>query len=145
METKICTKCKFEKQLNDFNKNKTRKDGLNNICRVCSNERSKKYYTENTDEHRCNIKIRNKKTIFENRKRMFQYYSNHPCVDCNESDPMVLECDHRGDKLFEISKLVSGGYSWLTIEKEIDKCDVRCANCHRRKTAIDYGWYKEFL
>jgi hypothetical protein len=25
---------------------------------------------------------------------------------------------------------------------EIDKCDVRCANCHRRRTAADFGWWR---
>jgi hypothetical protein len=28
------------------------------------------------------------------------------------------------------------------VKNEIEKCDVRCANCHRRKTAKDFNWYK---
>ena len=145
MESKKCTKCKEEKLLSNFNKNKGKKDGLNNICRVCSNERSRQYYNENTDEHKLNIRKRNKLIIFDNRKKLFEFYKSNSCVDCGESDPIVLECDHKSDKEFEVSKMVANGYSWDRIQKEIDKCNVRCANCHRRKTAIDFGWYKAFL
>jgi hypothetical protein len=33
-------------------------------------------------------------------------------------------------------------YSWDRIAEELKKCDVRCANCHRRKTARDFKWFK---
>jgi hypothetical protein len=32
--------------------------------------------------------------------------------------------------------------SWKTVELEIAKCEVRCANCHARKTARELGNYK---
>jgi hypothetical protein len=34
------------------------------------------------------------------------------------------------------------GYGWNRILAEIAKCQVRCANCHRRKTARDFKWFK---
>lgn len=59
----------------------------------------------------------------------------HPCVDCGEDDPVVLEFDHvRGEKLFEISRADNNCVSIATLRREIVKCEVRCANCHRRKT-----------
>ena len=145
MENKKCTLCKEGKELSEFNKNKGKKDGLNNICRVCSQKKSKAYYTSNTEKHKNATLQRSKLQILNNRKKLFDFYKSNPCVDCNESDPMVLECDHRSDKKFEVSKLVGNGYSWDTIQKEIDKCDVRCANCHRRKTAIQFGWYQDLI
>jgi hypothetical protein len=69
----------------------------------------------------------------------------HPCIDCGESDPIVLEFDHReGEKkLAAVSTLMTQMKASLkTIKAEIVKCDVRCANCHRRKTAKERGWYK---
>lgn len=70
------------------------------------------------------------------RQYIRDYLSEHPCVDCGEHDFVVLDFDHvRGEKVKAISKMVSSaGYSLETIQKEIDKCDVRCANCHRRRT-----------
>lgn len=142
---KKCTKCKNEKLLTDFNKNKKRKDGYNNICRICSNQKSRDYYFENKEEHSKNVSQRNKNIKLDNRRKLFEYYLTHPCVDCGERDPIVLEFDHKGNKKIEVSKLVSNSYSWETIMEEINKCDVRCANCHRRRTAKQFGWYKEFI
>lgn len=66
------------------------------------------------------------------------YFSTHPCVDCGEADPIVLEFDHRfgENKLFEIGAL-SRNKGWKAILLEVSKCDVRCANCHRRRHARD--------
>ena len=45
------------------------------------------------------------------------------------------------EKRDAISNMVNRGYSWKSILIEIDKCDIRCANCHRRRTAKQFGWY----
>ncbi len=79
------------------------------------------------------------------RERMYRwllgYYKTHPCVSCGERDPLVLEFDHTdaSEKMIEVSKLVNQ-WSLEKIQKEVEKCVVRCANCHRRKTAVDQNW-----
>jgi hypothetical protein len=60
-----------------------------------------------------------------------------------EADPVVLDFDHVKKKKYSMSKIISKGYSIETIEEEITKCVVRCANCHRRKTAKQQKWYKK--
>ncbi len=55
---------------------------------------------------------------------------------------MVLEFDHQSEKREAISSMVSWATSWQAIEKEIALCAVRCANCHRRKTARERGWLR---
>lgn len=58
------------------------------------------------------------------------------CVDCGEKDLRVLDFDHvRGVKIDHIGRMVSGYCSVSTLYAEIDKCEVRCANCHRRITS----------
>ncbi len=66
------------------------------------------------------------------------YKSTHPCVDCGEADPRVLEFDHREGttKNFIIGQIISKrsfSDSLKDLIDEIAKCDVRCANCHRRR------------
>ncbi|MFA6340855.1 MAG: hypothetical protein WCX27_01260 [Candidatus Paceibacterota bacterium] len=74
------------------------------------------------------------------RAKMFEFLSDKSCVDCGEKDPIVLEFDHKDpkDKFKIIGKMLSGHYSWESVEKEIRKCEIRCANCHRRKTYIQF-------
>jgi hypothetical protein len=52
--------------------------------------------------------------------------------------PGVLDFDHRGDKAFAIGEAITYR-RWETILAEIAKCDVVCANCHRRRTARRNG------
>ncbi len=72
-----------------------------------------------------------------------EYLSSHPCIDCGESDIVVLDFDHiTGIKTVNLAEVAGDGYSTKRIEEEIAKCVVRCANCHRRKTAKQRGWFR---
>lgn len=63
------------------------------------------------------------------------YKRTHPCVDCGEDDPIVLDFDHvKGKKKMSLCQMKSAGMSLRLIEEEIAKCEVRCSNCHRRVT-----------
>lgn len=63
------------------------------------------------------------------------YLKTHPCLDCKESDPIVLDFDHRdpSTKYRSISQIIAHNLGINKLIEEIEKCDVRCANCHRRK------------
>jgi|14BtaG_2_1085337.scaffolds.fasta_scaffold30941_4 hypothetical protein len=138
---KKCTKCKKIKSLDSFNKNKSRKDGLSNICRECSNAYCKQYYSENKEHHAKVTLARSKKQIAKNREFILEFLSENPCVDCGMKDPRALEFDHLSNKKMNISNMVGGGYCIASITREIKKCVVRCANCHNIKTAQERGYY----
>ena len=56
---------------------------------------------------------------------------------------MVLEFDHVGDdKVANVSSLARRSAAWERIEAEIAKCEVRCANCHRRRTMANLRSYR---
>ena len=54
------------------------------------------------------------------------------CVDCGYNEHAIaLQFDHIGNnKKNSVSNLIRSDYAWSTIKNEIDKCEVRCANCH---------------
>lgn len=67
-----------------------------------------------------------------NKKFINEYLRSHPCIDCKEKNIIVLEFDHvKGIKYKEISILIYRAVSIKTLEKEIEKCEVRCSNCHK--------------
>lgn len=77
-----------------------------------------------------------------NQEFMLNYLRANACVDCGEDDIVVLEFDHLGDKVGGVAKMVRDGYGLETIKKEIAKCDVVCANCHKRRTYTRCGSYR---
>jgi len=80
---------------------------------------------------------------FENPERLNRFVQEHPCVDCGEPDPVVLEFDHLSDKEEDVSTLLAR--NWKLVLAEIAKCEVRCANCHRRVTAKRANWTRHRL
>jgi hypothetical protein len=133
---KRCPRCKTQKPKTDFNKNASRHDGLQRECRACQQERGREYY-HRSQKRREDTRKAHSKRRKRNARFVLEYLSSHPCIDCGEPDPVVLDFDHvRGKKKNSVSNLVRGGYSIASIQSEIEKCEVRCANCHRRKTRV---------
>jgi hypothetical protein len=62
-------------------------------------------------------------------------------VDCGEDDIVVLQFDHQGDKTANVARLMTMA-SITAIAAEIAKCQVVCANCHTRRTAATFGWWR---
>jgi len=137
---KTCSTCKRPKPLSAYAINRRKKDGRQTLCRECKKERDKRYYATNKKRMKHQIAESKAKRADKNHTWLLQYLTEHPCMDCGEDDLLVLELDHvRGRKKGDVVKLVLGGYSLKTIKKEITKCEVRCANCHRRRTYISNG------
>ena len=139
---KICSRCKKEKSVEDFNF-KIKSTGKRQIqCRECTRLLIKNHYKNNREYYLTKAKKRNKHIRGIINMYIKEYLLNHPCVDCGEKDLVVLEFDHRGDvkKFKAVSHLMTAQVKFETIKLEIDKCDVRCANCHRKKTAKQFKW-----
>ncbi|MBS3083547.1 hypothetical protein J4423_01970 [Candidatus Pacearchaeota archaeon] len=76
-----------------------------------------------------------KKRKFEIKLWYVNQKKNLSCINCKESHPAVIDFHHKMGfkKENEISFMVANGYSIPIIEKEIEKCIVLCANCHRKE------------
>jgi hypothetical protein len=141
-KTKVCSKCKQEKLLDLFTKNKSRPDGKDDYCKVCKRAYNKSLYLKNKS-HADNIKRNQQYSFLKCRQYIRAYLMQHPCIDCGETDPIVLEFDHvnSSDKSFNISFGAGRGFAIARLEPEIAKCEIRCANCHKRRTAKQFNWY----
>ncbi len=132
-----CYICEEIKSSDDFYKNRAKKSGLSSECKLCSAAKSREWYKRNR-KYRLAL---NKKQADKTRKLYLEYLKTHPCIDCGENDPVVLEPDHIGNKTYNISHLVLN-FSWTRVLEELENCVIRCSNCHKRKTAKEQGWYK---
>jgi hypothetical protein len=140
---KICHACHKKKPEEEFNWRNKAKGKRNPTCRECMRLYIREHYKSNTRYYVEKAHRRNRLYRQETHRRVFEYLSAHPCLDCGESDPIVLDFDHieSKTKVAAVSEMISGLKSWKLISQEIQKCEVRCANCHRRKTAKQRGYY----
>ena len=126
-----------------FYQHPSRADGLSSQCRACHHEVQRRYYDRNAETERLRTRRRVKRVRLRTRELVLQYLEAHPCVDCGEDDPVVLQFHHvRGTKRDNVGSLVCDSYEWHVVEEEIAKCAVLCANCHSRRTAVSRGHYR---
>ena len=76
MKTKICSNCKVEKDVCDFGKKITTKDGFQSRCKDCRKIESKKDYEFNIVRHK-NYREKNKEKIKEYNKKWFSENPNY--------------------------------------------------------------------
>lgn len=143
---KFCPTCSTNKHVREFGINNSRPDGLQSLCRACKRITQDRWYQKNKAHHVSNVVKRRREVESKSIKAIVAYLEDHPCVDCGESNPVILEFDHvRGRKLNSICSMINRGCTWKTIYAEIQKCEVRCCNCHRLKTAKQFGYRKMLL
>jgi hypothetical protein len=143
---KRCTRCQALKPAAAFPARRRASDGKASWCRHCHQESwRERYYGNHACYKQRHSESRNRLRQ-EKAQKVYEYLLQHPGADCGEGDPVVLEFDHQSDqvKTEAIAQMVIDNYSWKRILAEIGKCEVRCANCHRRKTAASFG-YKRFM
>jgi hypothetical protein len=128
-----CGRCGHLLPLELFNR---RGDGHQWWCRTCFAA----YFRARGDLHRrqsASAKATRQQAL---RAHVLEHLTRHPCVDCGEHDAVVLEFDHLDEKSASISELVSCAATLGSLDAEIGRCEVVCANCHRRRTARRAGW-----
>lgn len=135
MITKYCNLCKETKTISEFNK---KGKSFQANCRACQKIKKDQHYVNNKAVYVAKARKYDDAKKRKDLKKVIDYFKLHPCVDCGETDPLVLEFDHIDVDTKDndvCSMICQDKVHWHIIEKEISKCEVRCANCHRRKTA----------
>ena len=139
---KRCSSCRELKPLEEFHLDRGRRDGRQNFCKPCNIAVNKRWYREHPEARPERMDEYNRVRRRGRHREVWAYLCEHPCVDCGEDDPVVLEFDHLRDKVDNISKMASLKRPWSVILEEIEKCEVVCANCHRRRTAARVNSYR---
>lgn len=145
---KKCTKCGTEKPITEYFIKDKLKGRLHAQCKLCYKLHRQSYHLIHYEKYRQQYlqraQIRRERLRSEFRTNMLAYLSNKACIECGEADMRVLEMDHidPAQKKFSVSQAVKLGYSWQEVLEELKKCQILCANCHKRRTAEQYQWYK---
>jgi hypothetical protein len=132
-EVRRCGRCGNDLPLECFNR---LRDGVQWWCRPCFAA----YFRARGDMHRRQSRAAKRARQGRLRAHVLEYLREHPCVECSEADPIVLEFDHVAEKTADISALLTATATIATVDAEMARCEVVCANCHRRRTARRAGW-----
>ena len=144
---KRCPSCKLMLSTSEFNwkiKNKTKAG----YCKKCSRKYIRNHYLNNREYYLNKAKKRNKVVRDMMQEYVASYLQKNPCIDCGETDLLVLEFDHRerSEKRYNISHIIKNNMTEKQLFNEIKKCEVRCSNCHRRKTEKETdSWRLKYL
>ena len=136
-ERRRCGDCGAMKPLREFAWRRRELGQLDSLCPTCRAAYKQRHYAANRERYVEQARRRKQDQALARTSYLLAYFRNHPCVDCGETDAIVLEFDHR-DKRFNIGAALPYR-NWASILAEIEKCDVVCANCHRRRTAQRRG------
>src|SRR5690242_10522143 len=113
---KLCVKCQTAKPEEEFHRRSNRADGRQSYCKECKREIDAAIYAQGGEEYKARKRKRQRVISKRNAVLAFEYLQNHPCVDCGETDPVVLEFDHvSGEKKGNLSELILRYGSWETI------------------------------
>jgi hypothetical protein len=112
------------------------------MCKTCQNNYGQAHYQTHRAAYIKMARLRNAEQSRINAEFLIDYMEHHPCVDCGETDIVVLQFDHQRDKVLSVSVLSREGHSLEKVKREVAKCEVVCANCHTRRTAKQFGWYR---
>lgn len=140
---RVCIHCKEFLPRLEFPLRSRMTGARHNRCKECQRRYSRAHYAMHGHKHNARRYQNQKRSRVETRRRFAEYLVGKACIDCGICDTIVLEFDHvRGQKVANLSEMVSNGWPWTQVEDELAKCEIRCANCHRRKTAHQLKWFR---
>ena len=127
---KICSRCKIAKSVEDFNFRHKAKGIRHAYCKECGKVLTQSHYRRNKQQY-----LDKNLRSFHKRREFVRQMKNQPCADCGKSYPYyVMDFDHREDETKEFGLNAVTQKAINSLKREIAKCDVVCANCHRERT-----------
>ena len=129
LREKRCSACRKMLPRSEFNKRRSRPDGLQNNCRVCNAAKSKKHYAKGGDEAQADRNARNRRAAKEMRRLTTLVKEANQCAICSEAEPVTLSFYREGRDEKCVATMVSAKAAWSRILAEMKKCTIVCENC----------------
>lgn len=135
MGDKLCYRCKLWKPLEEFYVKSSTKDGRQGHCKECQKLYNKKHYKDNKAKYLARAIDHNAKYI----AKFKDWKSQFKCKTCGEDDIACLDFHHKDEdtKIANIADAVRNKWSLDKVKEEALKCEILCANCHRK-----YHYYR---
>ena len=129
-ESKTCSKCQTTKSASEFNFRNRMLGKRHSYCKECGNNLTHSHYRNNKRQYL----DRNVRSYLK-RRELVQQIKSRACADCGIQYPYyVMDFDHREGETKEYELHRIDRMTTRAILREIEKCDVVCANCHRVRT-----------
>ena len=130
LQTKICSKCKKEQPISEFHWRNKAQQILHSQCKTCEKERDKLHYQE-SKKRRQAVRL-NAAFQKDGNLNLVDQIKSKGCKKCGDTRLYVLDFHHRdpNQKTDTISHMIKSS-NQENLLKELSKCDVLCANCHR--------------
>lgn len=130
-KTRYCSICETYKAKRHFKR-------AGKWCNDCKENKSEQYLKDY--QHNWHLK-----RGLEVKEFIFKYLSLHKCIDCGQTNILVLEFDHKDpkQKSFDLGRAhMKKDLTIKELVKEIAKCVVRCGNCHKIKTQQEQNTWR---
>ena len=127
---RTCSKCKKILPFEEFNFRYREKGIRFAYCRECGKLLTRNHYKNNKKQY-----LKRNARSFAKRQEFVRNFKSRPCQDCGVQYPYyVMDFDHRENEVKELQINQVILYTIEKLKREIAKCDVVCANCHRERT-----------
>lgn len=144
---KACSVCNLTKPIDQFRRNNRTSDGHRSQCKQCQKNNEKLKKRHDIPKRKLYLEKRRNQNIILCKNYIIEYLTSHPCIDCGFTNIICLDFDHIDPKTKDqsISTLIRRGTYLQRLIIEIEKCVVRCSNCHRLRTSKQFNFWKEIL
>jgi hypothetical protein len=126
-ELRTCGKCR--RWLSEQHFGRHPKNGRQWWCKSCF----RAYFRQRGQLHRDQVTAGIRRRRCKGRE-LVDRYMRHGCCECGILDRLVLELDHVGIKVANVSDMIRDAAAPKRVEAELEKCEVVCVNCHRIRT-----------
>ena len=146
---KVCPKCRIEKSLDKFDKNRCLSKGVQPYCKDCRRIFARDYYKKNKiyiDKRGAKYRVKTKLDLFQKLGKQ--------CKICGDDNLWHLQVDHINNdgyldrklhKQAGMSSVMMNGYLKIPINELRKKLQILCANCNHEKQLQGTKHYSELM